>query len=134
MITCACDGGGHNKTHDKFYGSYCYEWDYPSGAKFEIERLIPFPDLNTTNEAEYQILIELLERLIQLEPNQDILINSDSQLVVNQVSGVFQTNAVNLIPFRDKARELIHKIQTEYRICLILEWKGRANSVEKLGH
>jgi ribonuclease HI len=134
MITACADAGGSNKTHDKFYGSYCFEYTYPSGTQFEIERLIPFPDLNTTNEAEYQILIELLERLYQLKPIDDILINTDSQLVVNQISGVFQTGAVNLIPFRDKARELIQKIQNEYRICLILEWKGRANSVEKLGH
>jgi ribonuclease HI len=134
MINCVVDGGGSNKTHDKFYGSYCFEYDYGNGNVFEIERRIPFPDLHTTNEAEYQILITLLERLYELKPKQDILINSDSQLIVNQISGVFQTGAVNLIPFRDKARELIQKIQNEYRICLILEWKGRANSVEKLGH
>jgi ribonuclease HI len=134
MIIATTDGGGRNKTHDNFYGSYCYEWDLGQGRVFEIERRIQFPDLHTTNEAEYQILITLLERLYELKPKQDILINSDSQLVVNQISGVFQTGAVNLIPFRDKARELIQKIQNEYRICLILEWKGRANSVEKLGH
>jgi ribonuclease HI len=135
MIICAADGGGSNKTHDQFYGSYCYEYDYGhQGMVFGIERRIQFPDLHTTNEAEYQILIELLERLYELKPKEDILINSDSQLVVNQISGVFQTGAVNLIPFRDKARELIQKIQNEYQVCLILEWKGRANSVEKLGH
>jgi ribonuclease HI len=134
MITACADAGGSNKTHDKFYGSYCYEWDLGEGRVFEIERRIQFPDLHTTNEAEYQILVLLLERLYELKPKQNILINSDSQLVVNQVNGKFQTNSLNLIPFRDKVRDLIHKIQNEYQVCIILEWKGRANSVEKLGH
>jgi ribonuclease HI len=134
MIEAVCDAGGSNKTHDKFYGSYCYEYDYGNGNVFEIERLIPFPDLNTTNEAEYQILIELLERLIQLGPKQDILINSDSQLVVYQVNGKYQTNSGNLIPFMVQARGLIKSIEKEYKVQVTLEWKGRKNSVEKLGH
>jgi ribonuclease HI len=134
MITCVTDGGGHNKTHDKFYGSYCYEYDYGNGNVFEIERRIPFPDLHTTNEAEYQILITLLERLYELKPKQDILINSDSMLVVQQVNGRWQTNSGNLIPFMIQARRLIKSIEKEYKVQVTLEWKGRANSVEKLGH
>jgi len=59
----------------------------------------------TTNEAEYQALIEGLEYCI-LEKYDLLQIFSDSEIVVKQVLGYYKTRG-NLIPFRNRVRELL---------------------------
>jgi len=61
----------------------------------------------TTNEAEYQSLIEGLEYCL-IEGYDILEIYSDSEIVVKQILKKYRTRR-NLIPFNTKALELLHQ-------------------------
>jgi ribonuclease HI len=131
VIDCYCDGGGSNQTKDNFYGSFAFE--HMKKGEFEIIRL-PFPFGNTSNEAEYLVCIALLEKLLELGPNQDITIYADSALVVNQVNEKWAVRADNLRPFHFKATSLKKEIESKYNILVTLTWVSRKVIVKRLGH
>ena len=60
----------------------------------------------TVNVGEYQAVILALKEAKRLKLEQ-VLLLSDSQLVVNQVNGVWKCRKQHLLPFRDKVRELL---------------------------
>ena len=63
----------------------------------------------TNNEAEYKSLIFLLQEIVNRGINK-ISIYGDSQLVVNQVKGVFKTKDYRMKKLRGEARTLLSKI------------------------
>ena len=73
-----------------------------------------FPECNTSNEAEYAALIRGLEWLLldilPLDPQYcQLVIVGDSNLVLNQITGKWRVRARNLLPFRERAVELLSK-------------------------
>ena len=67
----------------------------------------------TNNVAEYTALIEALKALKDLNLEKDVVeIKGDSQLVVNQVNGVWRCNVARLFKLKEEAKKLIngHKI------------------------
>ncbi len=62
----------------------------------------------TNNQAEYQGLLLGLRAAASLNL-QDLLIEGDSNLIVNQVTGEWQCRDEKLVPLRKQARELLEK-------------------------
>jgi len=59
----------------------------------------------TNNEAEYGGLIIGLNKAIELNIK-SLLVNGDSLLVINQMTGKYKCNSENLLPFYNIAKEL----------------------------
>lgn len=72
----------------------------------------------TNNIAEYTALIKALEWAVS-QNIFDVVIYSDSKLVVNQVNGLWKVKAEHLQPFRDKAFALAEQVRAT------LEWISR---------
>jgi ribonuclease HI len=64
----------------------------------------------TNNQAEYSGLIIGLNKAIELNIK-SLLVNGDSLLVINQMTGKYKCHSENLLPFYTIAKELSKKIQ-----------------------
>ncbi len=125
------DGGSKgNPGHG--YGSYAL--DRPAYPR-QVVRL-QFGNRVTNNEAEYDTLIAALEavlkRLAENGANPEtakVEIWGDSQLVINQVNGEWQSNKAELRMRRDKAQVLLKQFGQAR-----LRYHGRENNVDILGH
>ena len=90
----------------------------------------------TNNEAEYQTLIAALEDLVarirrahKAPSDYSLLIHTDSQLLVGQLTQDWQVKAANLRPLVDKAAGLVHA----FGRCDLVK-VPRAEIVRVLGH
>jgi ribonuclease HI len=124
------DGG--SKGNPGFgYGSFVII-DSKSGQVITQER-VEFGDDVTNNEAEYRTLIEALRRLLAIigeKPNQvKVTVFGDSQLVVNQVKGLWKIKRPELLMLRNQAVELLNSFARAE-----VKWHSRINSVALLGH
>jgi ribonuclease HI len=68
----------------------------------------------TNNVAEYSALLRVLEWLRENCSEQEIVIHSDSQLVVNQMSGSWAVRAPLIIPLWRKAMSLQRGMKISY--------------------
>lgn len=78
----------------------------------------------TNNEAEYTGMIIGLEKALELGLKK-VEVKGDSQLVINQVNGVYKCNASNLLHLYTKARSLV----SEFQVC-DLSYIPRAQNIE----
>jgi ribonuclease HI len=62
----------------------------------------------TNNYAEYSGLLLGLEKALELDIN-TLLVQGDSQLVINQMSGDYNCNSPNLIELHNKSKDLAKK-------------------------
>lgn len=84
-------------------------------------------DDNTNNTAEYRAVIEALVYAHEDDEN-EYLILTDSQLVVNQLNGLWQVKAEKLQPWYDNANDLL--IDCPH---IKIEWvKGSDNKADEL--
>lgn len=105
-ITATFDGGvrGGNP------GSYaCAAVLYFDGYPTPLEKALYLGDSGTSNEAEYEGLILALETA-QKAGATDLIIRSDSRLVVEQVLGNWRVKESRLKPLRDRAVQLASQI------------------------
>jgi ribonuclease HI len=65
----------------------------------------------TNNQAEYEALIRALKRSLDLGPQHSLLIHSDSELMVKQMSGEYRVKNADLLPLYEKARDLVKRFQ-----------------------
>ena len=106
-----CDGG---KDKRGCYGSYHI---YRDDKIVVEESQYNYPALSTNNEAEYMALIRALERLLQVKGSHtNILVISDSELMVNQLLGYFAVRADHLILLHGTAKELLNRSDSWYLI------------------
>ena len=73
----------------------------------------------TNNEAEYRAFIIALEYLSKSKfTNGDEIFNilflTDSQLLINQINGVYSVKSPNIIPLYNKAKKLIENLNAAY--------------------
>jgi ribonuclease HI len=123
VTRAVADGGGDNISQSNFYCSYAIEVE----GKWQVHRVLDLK-VKTTNEAEYEALIHLLKYL--KENNYDnVVINSDSKLVVSQINGEFRVRKLTLVPFYLRALGLIASFKD-----VRLEWVSRNEIVPILGH
>lgn len=87
----------------------------------------------TNNQAEYRTLIEALtylqSKLGDRTPVEHVRVDGDSQLVINQVKGLWKVRQEELRPLRAEVVRLGSEFASiQYR------WHRRSNSVRILGH
>ncbi len=73
----------------------------------------------TNNQAEYIALVRALEFLVNTHPDHDVLIHSDSELMVKQVQGEYKVKSEELKPLCLKARELISEMKGKVELIHI---------------
>ncbi len=86
------------------------------GNKQKMASLNKYLGVSTNNEAEYKALIIALEYLSSILPNargiSGVLFLLDSQLLVNQMNGVYSVKSANILPLYNKAQKLLKDIKT----------------------
>jgi ribonuclease HI len=106
------DGGAlRNGSADSLgYGSYCLQ--ARTGQKQMVR--LEFGRGVTNNEAEYRTLIAALKDLVdriqragKSPSDYSLLVHTDSQLMVGQVTQGWQVKAANLRPLVDEAKSLV---------------------------
>jgi ribonuclease HI len=121
--------GGSLGNPGKGYGSY----EITAGGEVVNRARHDYGDNVTNNQAEYRTLIEALSwlanRLGPAARSSSVLVNGDSQLVLNQLLGRWKVKNEGLRPFHQQASSLIGKFGS-----VDLVWHARANSVKRLGH
>lgn len=100
---------------------YCLDDEIWSGSSFVGKNA-------TNNQAEYNGLLLGLQQAINMSIK-SLLVKGDSQLVINQMTGIYKCNSENILELYKKAKELetqFDKILTHiWRHCLrlqILQW------------
>ncbi|MCS7112319.1 MAG: ribonuclease HI family protein [Ignisphaera sp.] len=81
----------------------------------------------SNNIAEYHALIKLLEKLVELGMVRDIEIYGDSQLVINQINGVFMVRSSRIRPLYERAIELLNMLQNAKLIWIPREMNKEAD-------
>ena len=71
--------------------------------------IVPYPEPVTVNVGEYRAVILALEEAKRLKLKQ-VMLMTDSQLVVNQVAGTWKCRAEHLLPYRDKVRDILLRV------------------------
>ncbi len=121
--------GGSLGNPGKGYGSYEIRQD-DTVIRHQRE---DYGNQVTNNQAEYLTLIRALQWLAETTGNDAartrVLVNGDSQLVLNQLLGRWKVKNEGLRPMYEQAARLIKAFG---RVDLI--WHPRAKSVERLGH
>jgi Ribonuclease HI len=88
--------------------------------------LFTYPERVTTNQGEYLALLHALD-LVKDVWADHIYIRSDSQLIVNQVSGIWRCRDPKLVPLRDKARTMLGT--TGWTDYMTLSWTPREQNL-----
>ncbi len=124
--------GGSRGNPGPAYGSYRLELpDVPP-----IEQSLEFEEPLTNNQAEYRTLITALETLVELLeqqkiPFQQILIEiqTDSELVARQLSGVYRVRNPKLRPLYERVQTLLARFD-HWRV----HWQPREVIYQYFGH
>lgn len=109
-INVFTDGGSRGNPGHSGYGLVIYGDDQK--IIFQDSKYL---GIKTNNEAEYSGLIGALS---WINDNQEslniskIIFNSDSQLMVRQLQGLYKVKAPNLIPIFQQAQKLINSISS----------------------
>ena len=99
-----------------------------TGTFFQKNGYSPFSPENTNNMGEYHAIIAALLWLIKLPKKEQIpaTIKSDSQLVINQLTGDFQTRTEKLIKLRDIALKAVSRYNSDIKFM----WVSRNQTLE----
>ncbi len=126
-VSLVFDGGSIGNP-GRGYGSY----QITILGKAESPRRLKFGDQYTNNEAEYETLIEALQALLRraTEPQRVHLdIRGDSQLVINQLNGVWKARDPRMQERKERALALLARFGK-----WTATWHDRGKSVKALGH
>src|SRR5205823_7579556 len=124
--------GGSRGNPGQGYGSFMVQ----SPNRKPVVKRLEFGDNYTNNQAEYDSLIEALKYIIErLEatnrsPDQmELDIKSDSDLVVNQLLGVYKVKDAGLRARHAQAVDLLERFA-----AWMINWQPRTETVRLLGH
>jgi ribonuclease HI len=70
----------------------------------------------TNNQAEYTALVRALEHALEMGPGHDLILHSDSELMVKQLNGQYRVKNADLRPLYEQARELIDQFEGKVSI------------------
>ena len=104
QFVCYTDGASRGNPGEAGCGVIIH--DTITGKKYRYGKYL---GKQTCNYAEYNALILCLEKLIELDAKSAHVI-ADSQLVVQQINGVFKVKNKNIIPLFNRCKTLIQKI------------------------
>ena len=119
------DGGGGECIEVPCYCSFAIESD---GNYWE--QTFDLPEYRTSNESEYMAVIKALEFLSkEVPPDANILIQSDSKLVVLQCKRKWRVKARNLRPLRARVFDLMKRFGN-----VEFQWISGKEVKQILGH
>jgi len=120
------DGGARGNPGIAGYGIY---------AEDEAKRVLleekKFLGIKTNNEAEYMGVIGALDWVEKNCPNEEIEINSDSQLLVRQMKGIYKVKAQNLKKLWLVAHDLCQGKNIEFKE-IRREYNSKADALANL--
>lgn len=129
-LTLVFDGGAIGNP-GAGYGSFAYK-----GRAVRWPTKVTFPGLTTNNQAEYQTLIAGLRGMLHdvqaldVDPaSQAVEVRSDSELLVNQLNGVYKLKNAGLRALHTEVRALLDSFE-RWNVA----WHSRSESVRILGH
>lgn len=99
-LTLFCDGASRGNPGPSSYGFVIYENE---NIVAEVGRKI---GPTTNNVAEYEGVINGLEKCHELHAT-EVVIKSDSQLLVRQLKGEYKVKAPHLLPLVERAQKLL---------------------------
>jgi ribonuclease HI len=99
-VTVACDGASRGNPGPAGAGAYITG---PDGSV--LAEVAEGLGETTNNVAEYTAVIRGLERALELGAT-DVLLRSDSQLLINQLTGRYRVKTPHLQPLHRRVREL----------------------------
>jgi len=104
LLKVYIDGGSRGNPGDAAIGVVVY-----NDKGEEIYRFGEKIGAKTNNVAEYSALIRALEHLVKMisNPDEKILIYSDSELLVKQINGIYKVKNKKLKTLYDKAKGLL---------------------------
>jgi ribonuclease HI len=107
-----CDGGCANNGSREAHGYASYLLMVRTGKR-QIVRLTDLPNVTTNNQAEYVALISALvnlrrriERAGKSSHSYGVVVHTDSQLLVGQLTQGWQVKAANPRPLAENAKSL----------------------------
>lgn len=125
-----CDGGTNGRnTRDNANGVYCSVYDE---GKAEIVTTKFYPHFATCNQAEFCAVAESI-KYAETHPPQDIIIHSDSQLIVKSLRGDVKMG--NRILVRMRKAIIARMLKLEHKgYSFTFVWVPRQNLVDRVGH
>ena len=126
-VSLVFDGGSIGNP-GRGYGSY----QLTIRGKTEAPRQVQFGDHYTNNEAEYDTLIEALQALLRRAREPQLVqldIRGDSQLVINQINGVWKAKDPRMQERKERVLALLARFGG-----WSASWHDRGKSVKALGH
>lgn len=110
QIILYTDGASRGNPGPSSIGVVAYPDDGAPGNKKELFSISKYLiDSQTNNWAEYQAILAGLEESLK-QGFTKVLINSDSELIVRQLSGIYKVKNSNIIPLYKKVKNLISKL------------------------
>jgi len=132
-FTAYVDGGCNNRTHSNAYGSFMV---FGKDVVIRAETFIL--DSKTSNQAEYESMIKLLEFINwYMKHHRGIrwTVYCDSKLTVKQTVAGWKVNNPILKRLNRRARSLYKRVKSrEFKNQVEIIWIPRAGIVEVLGH
>lgn len=125
------DGGSKGNGSDEAIGYGSYYFHNVDKNESAVRRL-KFGKGMTNNEAEWNILISVLEMLLNAS-DADVKLFMDSKLIINQFNKTWKCKDPRMFTFREKAHELLSELESK-NISINLSWLPRENIEIILGH
>lgn len=124
-----CFDGGYHPVTRRMYGSW--EVRFNGFSKRVSRKELPGREISSSNVAEYLAALDALAWLesVRNKKQYDILVFSDSLLLVNQVLGKFKCHKEHLMILRNVISRDLHR----FRVWNV-HWRPRAKNVAQFGH
>ena len=100
----------------------------PEGDKLKYAACLQYQ--TTNNEVEYEAFLKGLELAKSLGV-ESVLIQGDSQLIINQVNGMYEAKESQMKKYLNKVRQLVKKFKEANFVQLLREENMEANALVK---
>lgn len=126
-LTIHCDGSCYHKDGRMGLGFAFFEDDDP--VPIFSKGINKHEKLGTNNEAEYLAVINALHELCRpsIGTWDEIILYSDSQIVINQIKGIWVVRGENLIPLHLEVSKILHNLS-----LIKFEWCPRTHPRQKI--
>lgn len=112
-----CDGASRGNPGPASYGVVAFRKDAQdslnslrAGEDKAVFKLAEKVGTRTNNEAEYLGIIRALEQCVELNLK-DVVLHSDSELVIRQLTGEYRVKNAKLRPLYERAHALVQQVK-----------------------
>lgn len=127
-----CDGSCYHKDKRMGLGYAWFENDSPDPIKHRI--INKHDKLGTSNQAEYLAIINALVSLFKIDPNRytEILILSDSEVVIKQIIGDFRVTKSELKELHNEVHRLLKTLILKEYVEVYFDWVPREHLRQRI--